>query len=616
MAKKEKKKKEPKRKPKYGLFSCVGYIYKLMWEYERSLAFTAVLTVPVSLILSAIGLYTSPAILRVLETSDTFSYIALVIVGLLGAKLVFDLANNVISNMIRFSEMQISEILMYLFLKKQRQDMDWYMRYDREVTELRMRAANASRSSLTAAVHFPMDFSGILTSVLKFLLFGTVISVLNPLILALLIAGCMMDYAMGSWQRKKRYQDRDSMSQIDKKLLYIGHTVSEIAEFAKDIRLYSMKDVLHRLYDNLISAKKTVQKRWNRWDLLNTFVSLFVILLRDGTAYTFLIHQAVSGQIDAASFVLYFSAITSMSGFVMDILGTWGKVMDGALQVSDFREYLNLEGKLNHGEGLSLPVVPFSIEFKNVSYQYPEGEKKVLDHISFKIEAGEKIALVGVNGAGKTTITMLMCGLLIPDEGEVLLDGHSVLEYNRDEMYTLFGVVPQTYHLLPVSLARNIAAADRNEEIDWDRLNRCIEIAGLAEKIASLPDGVETPLDRTVNDNGIELSGGETQKLLLARLLYRDPLCIILDEPTAALDPIAEDRMYHRYNEIAAHATSVFISHRLASTRFCDRIYLLDGARFAEIGTHDELMAAHGKYRELFDVQSKYYREGAVEDGK
>ena len=239
-----------------------------------------------------------------------------------------------------------------------------------------------------------------------------------------------------------------------------------------------------------------------------------------------------------------------------------------------------------------------------------------MEHISFKIEAGEKIALVGVNGAGKTTLTMLMCGLLVPDEGEVLLDGHSLLEYNRDEMYTLFGVVPQTYHLLPVSLARNIAAADRNEEIDWDRLNRCIEIAGLTEKITSLPDGAETPLDRTVNDNGIELSGGETQKLLLARLLYRDPLCIILDEPTAALDPIAEDRMYHRYNEIAAHATSVFISHRLASTRFCDRIYLLDGARFAEIGTHDELMAAHGKYRELFDVQSKYYREGVVEDGE
>ena len=612
MAKKEKTKKEPKRKPKYGLFSCVGYVYKLMWEYERSLVFTAVLTVPVSLILSAIGLYTSPAILRVLETSDTFSYIALVIVGLLGAKLVFDLADNVIYHWIYYSERQVGELLFCMLSEKQR-DMDWYLQYDPKVEKLRARTIGGNTSPASS---FHKTFSGILAAILKFLLFGTVISTLNPLILLILAAGCAMDYAMGRWQRKKRYQDRDSMSRVDKKISYVGRFITLLPDFAKDIRLYGMKDVLHHLYNKLFSEKKTVQKRWDRWDLENTFVSLLVVLLRDGAAYAFLIQRAVTGQIDAAAFVLYFSAITSMSGFIMEIIGAWGSVEEGALKVSDIREYLDLKGLLNRGEGIPLPTKPFSVEFRDVSYQYPEGEKKVLEHISFKIEAGEKIALVGVNGAGKTTLTMLMCGLLVPDEGEVLLDGHSVLEYNRDEMYTLFGVVPQTYHLLPVSLARNIAAADRNEEIDRDRLNRCIEIAGLTEKIASLPDGAETPLDRTVNDNGIELSGGETQKLLLARLLYRNPLCIILDEPTAALDPIAEDRMYHRYNEIAAHATSVFISHRLASTRFCDRIYLLDGAQFAEIGTHDELMAAHGKYRELFDVQSKYYREGVVEDGE
>ncbi|MBR4743758.1 MAG: ABC transporter ATP-binding protein [Oscillospiraceae bacterium] len=609
MAKKEKKKKEPKRKPKYGLFSCVGYIYKLMWEYERSLAFTAVLTVPVSLILSAIGLYTSPAILRVLETSDTYSYIALVIVGLLGAKLVFDLANNIIRHLSSFSEQQMCQLFFYL-LNVKRCDMDWYLRYVPKVEELRTRTIG---SSVWSAGSFHTTFSEILAAVLKFLLFGTVISTLNPLILLLLIVGCAVDYAMGAWLRRKLYQDDDSMTQIGKKLSYIDHNITETSEFAKEIRLYSMKDVLHKLSQKLFSDKKTVQKRWNHWELTYTFVSLLLILVRDGAAYAFLIHRAVAGQIDTASFVLYFSAITSMSGFIMEIIGAWGRIEKGALKVSDIREYFDIKGLLNRGEGIPLPTKPFSIEFKDVSYQYPEGEKKILDHISFKIEAGEKIALVGLNGAGKTTLVMLMCGLLVPDEGEVLLDGHSIFEYNRDEMYTLFGVIPQTYHLHPVSLARNIAAADRDDEIDRDRLNRCIEIAGLTEKITSLPDGAETPLDRTVNDNGIELSGGETQKLLLARLLYRNPLCIILDEPTAALDPIAEDKMYRQYNDIASHATSVFISHRLASTRFCDRIYLLDDAQLAEIGTHDELMAVHGKYRELFDVQSKYYREGVVE---
>ncbi len=247
--------------------------------------------------------------------------------------------------------------------------------------------------------------------------------------------------------------------------------------------------------------------------------------------------------------------------------------------------------------------------------KYPQGEKNILEHVSFKIEPGEKIALVGLNGAGKTTLVRMMCGLIIPDEGEVLLDGHTLFEYNRDEMYSLFGLIPQKYSLLPVSLEKNIACTVNEGEIDRKKLERAVELSGFKEKADSLPLGLKTPLDRTVNDDAVDLSGGEKQRLLLARLIYKDPLCMILDEPTAALDPIAEDKMYRRYNEISKNSTSIFISHRLASTRFCDRIFLLDGANFAEVGTHDELMAKHGKYRELFDVQAKYYREGVPQNG-
>lgn len=211
-----------------------------------------------------------------------------------------------------------------------------------------------------------------------------------------------------------------------------------------------------------------------------------------------------------------------------------------------------------------------------------------------------------------------MCGLLLPSEGEILLDGHRPDEYNRDELYSLFGLVPQNYHLLPVSIARNIACTYEEKEVNMERLEACIRLAGLEEKVNVLPQGVLTPIDRQVNPDGIALSGGEMQKLLLARLLYRSPKCMILDEPAAALDPIAEDRMYLRYYEIVKGATSVFISHRLNSTRFCDRIFLLDGAGIAECGTHEELMNAGKRYRELFDLQSKYYKDdwqGASEAG-
>ena len=204
---------------------------------------------------------------------------------------------------------------------------------------------------------------------------------------------------------------------------------------------------------------------------------------------------------------------------------------------------------------------------------------------------------------------MLMCGLLLPDEGEILIDGHPLGEYNRDEIYTLFSIVPQNYTILPTTIAENVAFRDRSE-IDEARLLFCLEKAGIADKIRSLPKGIDSMMDKQYDADAVNFSGGELQKLLLARAIYRDAGVLILDEPTAALDAIAEDRMYQSYRELTSRTTSVFISHRLASTRFCDRIYLLDGAQLAESGTHEELMALGGRYRELFDIQSKYYKEG------
>ena len=619
MKKKEKAKKEPtaapKRKPKYGMLSCVGYIYGLLWRTERSLAFAGILTVPLSLIVTAIALYTPSMILRSLEEANAFSTVALVIIGLIMARLLFDLCNNIINVRIGNSEQYVLMRMIYINLCS-RCNRDWYLDYDPKVQKMNERADQATTNNHTAGVHFPMDFAGMLSSILKFILFGSVISMLHPVITLLIAVGCAVNYGMSEWKNKKNYSDYDIRNDIDKRIMYTSLGISRSVKYAKDIRLYSMRDSLHQRFRHLISLGMAEQKKLERRKLLTAVVSFLVVLIRDGASYAFLIYNAVNGNIDAASFVLYFSAITSMSDVIGSILHTVNRVNEGAMQVSDFREATELEGCLNHGKGVKLPTAPFSIEFKNVSYKYPNGEGKVLDNVSFKIEAGEKIALVGRNGAGKTTLTMMMCGLLLPNEGEVLIDGRTLFEYNRDDMYSLFGFVPQDYHLLPVSIARNIASAMTEDEIDRDRLTYCIEVAGLSEKISALPKGADTPLNREVNRDGIELSGGETQKLLLARLLYKNPLCIILDEPTAALDPIAEDRMYRRYNEIAEHATSIFISHRLASTRFCDRIFLLDNANFAEVGTHDELMARGGKYRELFDVQSKYYKEAEENESK
>lgn len=609
----KKKEKEQARKPKFGMFSCVGYIYRMLWENERFLVFVGLAAVPLSLLAAAFGLYASPAIIRAIGSTGGFGSVALVIGGIVLARALVDAANGCLGSVVANAELNMVSILSYKAACAER-TADQYLNYDVPYMEIKERAFVAVRDH-SHATHFPMIFAETVGELLKFFLFGATVSLLHPAILVILIVGAAVNRQMSNWQWRKNYQERDGRNAAERRRNYISYDISQDLGGQKEIRLFDMAGSLHRRFSLHIDESLRWQKKHEGRGFFVSLTDFLIILLRDGAAYALLIDRALRGQVDAAQFVLYFSAISSLAELLGGIAWKFQQVKEGSAQVSDLREFLEYEGRLNRGEGLPVPKKPFSVEFRNVTFQYPKGEKKVLENVSFKIEAGEKVALVGLNGAGKTTLVKMMCGMILPDEGEVLLDGRTLFAYNRDEMYSLFGIIPQKYSLLPVSLEKNIACTEREEEIDRGRLMRAVELSGLQEKADSLPKGLKTPLGRAVNEDGIELSGGEKQRLLLARLIYKDPLCMILDEPTAALDPIAEDKMYRRYNEISKNATSVFISHRLASTRFCDRIFLLDGANFAEVGTHEELMAKGGKYRELFDVQSKYYQEEAAANG-
>ena len=333
-------------------------------------------------------------------------------------------------------------------------------------------------------------------------------------------------------------------------------------------------------------------------------------LVREGAVYAYLIYLALNGKMTAAEFVLYFNAVAGFSAWLSGMLGQVAGIRRLNQSMNRFRSYLEYpEHYLREGgKPVGDPEVPKRIELRDVSFRYEADGKDVIRHFSLTLEPGEHLAVVGLNGAGKTTMVKLICGLTEATGGTVLYDGTDIREYNRDEYYRLFGAVFQDYSILPVTIGE-IVAEDESGNADPGRVRKCLEQAGLTDKIASLPEGIRSKYDKAFWDDGINLSGGEIQKLLLARALYRQSPVIILDEPTAALDPVSENRLYETYDEVMKGKTTVFISHRLASTRFCHRIVLIGDGQILEEGTHEELLAKKGRYRELFETQAKYYRE-------
>ena len=390
--------KEKRRKPKYGILSCVGYMYKMMWKYARGLVFVGIFTVPVSLAMSALALYVPSITLRYLEKSRYFSTVGLIILGLGLAEILLSLADKRIEIETVLSRHYIQGQMEYDLIRRWR-DRDCFLEYDPEVQQLDERARPSHNATM-----FPLNFAAMVSAVLKFFLFGSIISLVNPWIILLLIGSSVVGYLASAWVRKREYETQDRLNIINKKINYLAFHIARNLKYGKDIRLYNFREYLALLGRRLLKDGKAERERLQRRELVSRLISFLAVLFRDGVAYAFLISKAVAGEIDAAQFVLYFSAVTQMADFVSKILGMWSGICAGAMRISDYRENLEVPDRMNRGQGIPLPEGAFSIEFRNVTFKYPQGEKNVLENISFKIEAGEKLALVGLNGAGKTTM--------------------------------------------------------------------------------------------------------------------------------------------------------------------------------------------------------------------
>lgn len=432
--------------------------------------------------------------------------------------------------------------------------------------------------------------------------------VLNwSLILCLFALGILQYLYYRRVIREDKREVWDKLAPVWRQVNYMARITQDF-DYAKDIRLFNLGDFLTGKQREVF-AKKEERMDYSKdlWFRHSVVVQL-LFLVGNALIYGALFYAVLGKGLSIGNFTMYLALAYSFSGSLVEFLHRFGDYERASLEVDDFRSFMELD----MGEEKDTVPIPggqeYTIQFHDVCYRYPGQEKNAVDHLNMTLHPGEKLAVVGQNGAGKTTMIKLMLRLYDPTEGNITLNGVDIRRFKREEYFKLFSPVFQNVEVLAFPIAENISMKAA-EDTDCGRAEAAAAEAGLEDKIRSLPGGIHSELLKIVDDEGVDLSGGERQKLALARALYKAAPMVVLDEPTSALDALAEQQLYERFNHMIGTKSAVYISHRLASTRFCDRVAMFADGKMIEYGSHDELMEKGGEYAHMFEVQAQYYQD-------
>ena len=488
--------------------------------------------------------------------------------------------------------------------------MNYAMLEKPEALDLHQRAQNSTdgnNNGFEGMMHLMQDLGkNLFTTIVTF----TAVLVLDyRLILALTVMGVLSFLYYRVILKKDKKEVWDRLAPVWRKSSYMAR-VTQQPEFAKDIRLFSMVPFLLKKQRAVFETREERidyhQDLWNRNMLFGQAMNVICRFLTYTVLYFAVIREF--NPMSIGNFTLYLALANAFSGALIYLLQRFGDFNRASMEVDDLRSFLELNGE----EAENLLPLPetdsLELQFHDVSYRYPEADKDALSHLNLTLHPGEKLAVVGLNGAGKTTMIKLLLRLYDPTEGFITLNGTDIRKYHREDYYRLFSPVFQNVELFALPLAENVSMLPM-QATDREKVAACLREAGLGDRLNELANGLDTELLKIASEEGIDLSGGEKQKLALARALYTGAPVVVLDEPTAALDALAEKQLYERFDRMIGKKSAVYISHRLASTRFCDRIAMFMDGRLAEYGTHDELVAKGGEYARLFEVQAQYYRE-------
>lgn len=604
-----KTKKEKKQKPKYNMWQNSAYMISLAWrEKEKMVLVLSLLSAIFSVAGNLVNLYISPSVLSAVENKVPVSELIMIILVFVVLMMLCAAASSYIGANTLYGRVQV-RCAIITALNRKAATTSYPNVGDEAFKKLCTKAGEATCSNSEATEAIWNTLTNLTKNVLGFIIYILLLFSLDPWMLIVIIVTTLTGYLISKRVNEYEYRHREEVAEYENKMWYIDSRAKDYSA-AKDIRIFGIRPWLEELSAKAMEAFMAFQKKANGVYIWGKIADLILAFVRNGIAYAYLLHLVLSKGLSASEFLLYFSAVGGFASWVSGILGDLSVLHRQSLDISTVRECIEYPEPFDFEGGEPLEPdneTEYEIKFVNVSFRYPESEKYTLENVNLTLHPGEKLAVVGLNGAGKTTLVKLLCGFYDPTQGQVLLNGRDIREYNRRDYYKMFSAVFQNFSLLAGTIAANVAQTEDN--IDMEKVKACAAQAGLRTKIESLPDGFETYLNRNVYENAVMLSGGETQRLMLARALYKDSPVIVLDEPTAALDPIAEAELYQKYNEMTFGKSSVYISHRLASTRFCDRIIFIEHNHITEEGTHEELLARGGRYAELFEVQSKYYRD-------
>lgn len=452
------------------------------------------------------------------------------------------------------------------------------------------------------------DFPELLIAIISTFVYGILVLKIHVLLFIIISVAIFLNFVFlkkASMKQSTIYQNVGEPKQM---IAYIKRQCMDRAS-GKDIRIYQMQNWLIGKYDNAIQSLTKMYGKIHNYYFVRQLGEIGVQSLTEFLSYGYLTIRLVYGKIEISEFVFAVGVVKVFSNYLSTLLQKL-QGQDGIQNViTNIRKLLACPEENEKPAKLELNTkAGLTVEFRNVSFKYDKDADYILENINLTITPGEKLALIGLNGAGKTTLVKLICGFYEPTSGEILINGNPKSYYSQKEYIENVSALFQDSFVFPLTLDENLTSK-ADKKYDKQRLDEALEYSGFVSAYNRSSKKGDVMLVREVNDEATDFSGGEKQKLLFARALYKKAKLLILDEPTAALDPIAENELYQNFGKAAKDNTVIFISHRLSSTRFCDRIILLEGARIIEEGTHEELINRAGRYKELFEVQSKYYKD-------